>query len=807
MSSKKQISSVIRKIKDGRWRAKCDYVKYYEELPVDENLILLESQGATRSTGNIFYMIRYMASCDEYQKYRLYISAQQKYIDGMKAMFEQYQITGVSIVTYETDAYFRLLASAKYLINDNTFAPYFLKKEGQVYLNTWHGTPLKTLGRKIQNDISIGNTQKNFVVSDYLLYPNPFTLEVMIRDYMLENIAHGACILGGYPRNEVFFDRQAGGRIREELGICGKRIYAFMPTWRGTLAKVGSNRNNTYLMYYLYELDRQLTDEEIMYINIHPFALRKGNDVEIKGLKHIKKFPAKYETYDFLNIADILVTDYSSVFFDFACTRRKIVLFPYDKEEYLRERGTYMDMDSLPFPQVYDVPSLVAQLRSDKNYDDTDFVRRFDLFDGIDASKKLCDRVILGKDTGLHTVRIPDNGKENVLMYAGNLDKNGITTSLRSLTNSIDLGKRNYYLSFYHGKAGRNASQLATFQSGVNYFPVAEYSVLTVCDRIVRELYRAKLIPAKWYMKIMGRRIDQDFLRSYGSARFDTVIQFNGYESEVILLYSRFVGKKAIFVHNDMPREIRMRQNQRMDVLQYAYRTYDKVAVVSDDIIASTVQISGRADNITTVRNTIDHERILARAKEEIEFDASTKCSVKKERFLEIMQSDCRKFINIGRFSPEKGHERLIDAFCKMWTECPDSVLLIVGGNSRDRGYLNLYDQICARNMEEHIILLLSVSNPYPILKACDYLILSSYYEGFGLVLAEADILGKPVVSTDITGPGSFMKRYGGTLVADSVDGIYQGLKLLYENKIKPMNVDYAAYNAECVREFERLFE
>ena len=89
----------------------------------------------------------------------------------------------------------RLLASAKYLINDATFPNYWIKKEGQVYINTWHGTPLKAMGRKVHNDVFFGNVQKNLVNADYLLYPNIFTKDVMIRDYMLENISSNSYIL------------------------------------------------------------------------------------------------------------------------------------------------------------------------------------------------------------------------------------------------------------------------------------------------------------------------------------------------------------------------------------------------------------------------------------------------------------------------------------------------------------------------------------------------------------------------------------------------------------------------------------
>ena len=100
----------------------------------------------------------------------------------------------------------------------------------------------------------------------------------------------------------------------------------------------------------------------------------------------------------------------------------------------------------------------------------------------------------------------------------------------------------------------------------------------------------------------------------------------------------------------------------------------------------------------------------------------------------------------------------------------------------------------------------MNMPNPYNLLAKCDYFILSSLYEGFGLVIAEADIVGLPVISTDIDGPRTFMKKHGGTLVENSEDGILDGMRLLAEGKIKPMNVDYEKYNDEVRAQFDSLF-
>ena len=96
--------------------------------------------------------------------------------------------------------------------------------------------------------------------------------------------------------------------------------------------------------------------------------------------------------------------------------------------------------------------------------------------------------------------------------------------------------------------------------------------------------------------------------------------------------------------------------------------------------------------------------------------------------------------------------------------------------------------------------------NPYTVLKKCDYFILSSHYEGFGLVLAEADILGKPAISTDIAGPRTFMQAHGGTLVGNSTAGILEGMYLLKDGKVPVMNVDYEKYNDEVREQFDSLF-
>ncbi len=793
----------LRELKDPWWRAKKKFIKIHESTRIDDHMILLEASHGAVMNGNMFYLLRYLSGSEKYRDYTIYLSAVGRQMKNFREKLDAHGMENVQLVMLASEEYFRILNTAKYLFNDTTFSAYFLKKEGQVYFNTWHGTPLKALGRRVKGEPHvIANVQKNLVSADYILFPNGYTRYAMIDAYMLDNISRGSYIMSGYPRNEIFFDRESGKKVRRELELEDKRVYAYLPTYRGAAQKGFTSKNSHYLNVYLYELDKRLQDNEVLYLNLHPMAKK---DVNFKEFTHIRNFPAQYETYAFLNAADVLVTDYSSVFYDFACTGKKIVLFTYDKEEYLADRGMYMSMDELPFPQVTDPEGLLAQLRSGKNYDDRAFLERFCKYENPDASQKLCDRIILGEDTGLEVEKLPDNGKENVLLYAGNLDGNGITASLRSLLRGIDLDKRNYYICFYSERVSKHRETLLTFPEKAKFYAFTGEPSLTIGDILIRKAYRCGWLTAGAYMKLRGKREAQNLARNLGGARFHQVVQFNGYEQDVILDLSTFNGPRTIFVHSDMVNEIKTKGNQRRDVLRYAYRNYDHVAVVTEDIVAPTLSLSGREDNIRLVRNLISYQDILAKSEKAVCLDPATRCTVEQEALVELLRSDREKFINVGRFAPEKGHDRLVAAFGSYHRNHPESVLIIMGGSSRNDGYQKLWEQVERLGLTEAAVLIENVSNPYPIIKACDFFVLSSLYEGFGLVLAEADILGLPVVSTDITGPRLFMQAYGGTLVENSEAGILEGMELLHAGKVPALTVDYAAYNREAVAQFEEI--
>ena len=782
---------------------KMRYTRYLKKLSIDEKAILLESQHGKEINGNIFYLLKELASSENYKGYKIYLSCRQGNKKKFEKVLSKYGIKGVNLVIVSTFKYVKLLASAKYLFNDNTFISFFVKKAGQVYVNTWHGTPLKTLGRGIHNAMhAIGNTQKNFVEADYLLYPNKYTMEHMVEDYMLENIAKGTKLLGGYPRNTAFFDEKRKKKIIKSLELENKKVYAYMPTWRGTVGSIDA-KANVYLKYYLYELDKQLEDDEVVFVNLHPIAKK---DVDFKGFEHIKKFPEEYETYDFLNCADCLITDYSSVFYDYAISKKKIILFTYDEEEYFADRGVYKPLSELPFARAKTLDELVQEMRAPKQYDDSAFIEEYCEYDSKDAAKALLDVAFNKKSDKIKQESFKNNGKKNVVLYTSNLDQNGITTSINNLLANVDTSEYNYFVSFSAERTKAHQSAIADLPEGVNYFPVQGKMNLGLIKKTLWSLYNKGRMPVGLIMKLLKKEWQYEIQRVFGGAEFHSAIQFNGYEAKATLMFSEFDCNTSIYVHNDMVQEIKTRGNQRKDVLEYAYAKYDNVALVTQDLWDATATFVKDTSHFKVVPNVIAVDKIIDRGNKELKFDAGVTQSNKSlDEVKAILESDAKALVCVGRFSPEKAHKRTIDAFTKVWQENNNIYLIIIGGNQRDGLYTELCEYVETLPSKDNIVMILSMSNPMPLVKACDGFLLGSYYEGFGLVIVEADILGVPVVSTDITGPKLFMESNNGVLVESSNEGVEKGIRLLVDGKVSKLSTDYDQYNKHAVEQFKKL--
>ena len=238
-SFKKILKNIKKFMKSSFYRAKFIYTICYQKLKLKENEIIIQSYDGDSISGNPYYILKELYFNKDYQNFKFFITVKKDTRNDIKNFLYQNKMNkNIRLIELHSSLYCKKLAEVKYLINNSTFPTYFIKKEGQIYTNTWHGTPLKTLGRSIKDSPNeLGNTQRNFLMADYLLYPNKFTFEKMKQDYMLDNLFKGEYLLSGYPRNSIFYDFNSRKNILEKLNLQNKKIIAYMPTWRGTLNK------------------------------------------------------------------------------------------------------------------------------------------------------------------------------------------------------------------------------------------------------------------------------------------------------------------------------------------------------------------------------------------------------------------------------------------------------------------------------------------------------------------------------------------------------------------------------------------
>lgn len=355
------IKKVKNAIRDAR--ANNDYLKYYD-APIDNKAILLEGGQGKHTDGNVFAFLRCIETSEKWNHLNPYVVVTKDSMAEAKRKLKQYGFSKAKLIIRNGLEYRKMLATARYLVTDNSFPPYFIKRDEQVYLNTWHGTPLKRLGRAdITNSTSIGNVQKNFLAADYLLEPNTFTRDIMMTDYMVDRLYGGIPVVIDYPRNDVLFTKPLEKELKEQFNPEGKRIIAYMPTWRGIGRNANIKQQVSEAEEIIKNLEKELNEDELLYVNFH-FLI--GNNIDFRQFEKAKPFPAEYETYDFLAICDTLISDYSSVMMDFAQTGKEVIMFMYDYEEYLNQKGFYFDIKTLPFKQAYTMNDLIEAIHSEK---------------------------------------------------------------------------------------------------------------------------------------------------------------------------------------------------------------------------------------------------------------------------------------------------------------------------------------------------------------------------------------------------------------------------------------------------------
>lgn len=291
--------------------------------------------------------------------------------------------------------YYYYLSVGKYFVNNVNFHDEYVKRKSQIEIQTMHGTPLKTLGLDVPGELTTDQKRNNFIRRcdrwNYLVVQSDKASKITASCYNFKK----EFLRTGYPRNDILFEKnnQAEiGKLKKKMGIpTNKKVILYAPTWR---------RRNYFEMHLnINDMKEKFSDEYVLLLRVHPFAY-KGLNKSI-----LNDFVLDFSTYESVEelylISDIVITDYSSVMFDYTILNRPILFFTYDLEEYRDNlRGFNFDFESeAPGPLISTYEDLKEKiLNIEETYKDyyealQRFRNKFNEYESGSASKQIFNKV------------------------------------------------------------------------------------------------------------------------------------------------------------------------------------------------------------------------------------------------------------------------------------------------------------------------------------------------------------------------------------------------------------------------------
>lgn len=770
------------------------------------------------------------------------------------------KIPHVKVVERGSLGYLRHLATAGFLVNNATFPVTFAKRPGQVYLNTWHGTPIKAMGiDEPAGVLATHNAIRNFLQADYVLSGSPWMTATMYESaYRLDNIAPRLRVITeGNPRTDrQFLDEATRQQTLERLRHSGvavsnsQKIVLFAPTWHGDSFHTPQDDADT-LSRVVAELQEQLPDDHIVLLKVHQqiFKLARNN----RKLNRVL-VPNDIPTNLVLGVTDVLVTDFSSIAFDFIVTGRPVLFHSSNFEEYVNSRGIYLDIDELPGPLSSSVAELSHQIHAIGTGESVDplvshakkyaaAVEKFAPNDDGRAAKRVVDIVFRNRSNGRDVAPLRrDQSKRRVLIYLGGMKSNGITSSALNLVRHIDSERFDVTVVFdlRPGERGMNIRRIPKhirsvgrsggFSPGkVHWFRRRRFTA------------KGSLMKPRDLAAMLGL-LEQEWHRVMGDAEFDNIVDFSGYSPFWSFLMAEGAAtSRAIWQHNDL-RADQMRlvggvrpHEKNLGSVFSSYYLYERVVSVSPalrDINARSLAEFAPPEKFVYAHNLIDASSIQAAVTGTTEesdswpgdhlldcYLAETPQELRRrlwrdnaayhaemDRRWAVAQSPRAdgvfQFVTVGRLSPEKNHERLIRAFAQVHEVHPSTRLVIIG-----TGPLEDHLRAVAAELEVggSVVFAGSLRNPWALMNECDAFVLSSDYEGQPMVILEARVLGLPIVSTAFGSvQGSVDDGVDGLVVERSVDGLAAGMCALIAREVPTPDFDPDTYNAQALEEFYR---
>ena len=390
---------VFRGSRDAAYRAKMTLDDPFGKI--DDKLVYFQTFSGRGYSDSPKAMYEYMLSASEYSDFRFVWSFKEP------ERFAFLKNDRTDIVKFRTGADNIALRTAKYWITNYRMLNHQYPRRGQVYVQCWHGTPLKRLGYDLESSDNVMNSgaeirekyRSDAKKFSYILSPSPFCTEKFASAWNLVRTKQTHKIIEeGYPRNDRLINTTPEERtaLRQQLGVDGKKVILYAPTWRDN--QHTSGEGYTYKTEVDFDKLREaLGDEYVILFRAHYLV---ANSFDFDKYKGFVEDVSSYSDINELYIAaDILITDYSSVFFDYANLRKPMIFYMYDLEEYANDlRGFYISLDELPGPIVRDEDALTTEVRACGGWEPDEkceaFCAKYNPKDDGHASERVLRRII-----------------------------------------------------------------------------------------------------------------------------------------------------------------------------------------------------------------------------------------------------------------------------------------------------------------------------------------------------------------------------------------------------------------------------
>ncbi len=781
-------------------RRRLRYAEYCSRFPVDPHIVLFESFWGTKTSDSPLAIYEEMRQDSRFADSRFYWTvapgatvSERLVNDGRTILLE-----------YGSVLYDRVLATAEILVNNTSFVEYFQRRDGQQYLNTWHGTPLKTLGKRIGTGVlEHANVTRNLLNSTCLFMPNRHTADALVNDYDLNGFARTEVTIGGSPRLDIVVraNEEVRKRVLLDIGVDPEepgRIVFYAPTWRGSDDQRKMDLDGAMEAISAMSAVPGVT----VLFRAHHLAEKLMRDTDVDAIV----VPSDIDTYDVLTCTDVLVTDYSSLLFDFLPTGRRVISYAPDLEEYVTERGVYMRPSDVLDDVATTLDDLVAMLSEHLWVPGSTYIksaREFCCAEDGNASRRAVDLLVANRSVETRAVTRGSADEvgpaPRVVVFAESLIPNGIRSSMLNLMRMCD--PREYSFGIVvnvHDVVDHDERRegLEELPEHVRVFGRTGQTVATPEERYaIAEFTRHRGRVSAELLRLVDSAYQREFRRVLGTPRNVTFIDFEGYSSFWDSLFSRGCPNgctSGVFLHNQMGLEADEKFAHLNELFQNC-ASFGGVASVADAISAENAEAFSSRGVVLRQHPSVVHNLI--------DFDTIHEKAEIGENIWDRYPTANPRLISLGRLSPEKNHELLLEMFSSFRRTHPSAELMILGQGLREGPLKSMAVEL---GLAESVHFMGFVANPMKTVESSDLFVLTSMHEGQPMVLFEAMALGVPIVCTPV--PGSAEAVEMGRGIVSTFDPVELGMdcKRSLENPDRtPFDLD--PYNKRALNEFARF--